>query len=276
MSVSAPSSADVLIIGAGAAGLMTAIHAAQSHTQRITILDGSPQRIGAKILVSGGGRCNVTCDPDSAGTNQPHTFNGSSPAAIRKVIRRFDARQTVDFFRSIGVTLKREDPGKLFPTTDSARTVLDALLRTANALGVHFEHPCRITAITKDPDGRFVCHACDGRRFTTDRLVLATGGRSLPKSGSDGTGYQLACSLGHSLTPRIFPALVPLVVAPDCYIRSLSGVSAVAAVSVRSSTGVRLIEFTGSLLCTHFGLSGPVILDMSRHFLHAHADDPGT
>ncbi|MBL1218968.1 MAG: aminoacetone oxidase family FAD-binding enzyme [Planctomycetes bacterium] len=270
------SSADlIIIIGAGAAGLMTAIQAARTTGRRITVLDGAA-RIGAKIIVSGGGRCNVTCDPDTAGTEQPHTYNGSSPAAIRKVIRRFDARQTVDYFQSIGVELTREDSGKMFPVTNRASTVLDALIHAAEKSGVQIEYPRRVQTVTRTDDGQFTCHTDDGRKYCAARLVLATGGKSLPKTGSDGHGYELARSLGHSLTPRLFPALVPLNVSTDCFVRTVPGIATPAAVSVRSSTGAKIIEFTGSLLCTHFGLSGPVILDVSRHYLDARAGDPGT
>src|SRR5436190_7690237 len=114
---------DIAIIGAGAAGLMAGIWAGRTYPeQRIIILDGA-RKLGAKILVAGGGRCNVTHDKVEA-----DAYAGSSRNAIRKVLRRFDVPETVTFFRELGVTLKREETGKLFPTTDSAKTVLDALL----------------------------------------------------------------------------------------------------------------------------------------------------
>ena len=112
--------ADILIIGAGAAGLMAGIWAGRTFPdQRVVILDGA-RKLGAKILVSGGGRCNVTHDEVDAAA-----YAGSSPNAIKKVLRRFDVPQTIAFFRELGVALKREETGKLFPVSDSARTVLD-------------------------------------------------------------------------------------------------------------------------------------------------------
>src|SRR6266496_1571330 len=116
----------VAVVGAGAAGLMAAIHAARrGECGPVVALDGA-RVLGAKILVSGGGRCNVTHHQVDE-----TVFNGSTPAAIRKVLRRFDVPRTIAFFREIGVELKREETGKLFPVTDRARTVLDALVGAA-------------------------------------------------------------------------------------------------------------------------------------------------
>src|SRR5687768_10573066 len=124
---------DIAIVGAGAAGLAAGIFAgemarAQNVSPRIVVLDGA-KSIGAKILVSGGGRCNVTHE-----TVRVSDFNGTSPNIIRNVLAAFDERATVRWFESMGVMLKREETGKLFPTTDKARTVLDALLRRCDEL----------------------------------------------------------------------------------------------------------------------------------------------
>jgi predicted Rossmann fold flavoprotein len=107
------------------------------------------------------------------------------------------------------------------------------------------------------------------------RLILATGGRSLPKSGSDGQGYTLAQSFGHTLTSHIFPALVPLVVPDGHFIRALSGIAVPVTLDVRSGAGKVLASFTDSMLCTHFGVSGPAALDISRYWLAAHREDTG-
>jgi predicted Rossmann fold flavoprotein len=257
------------VVGAGAAGLMAAIWAARSRPgPRVVALDGA-RILGAKILVSGGGRCNVTHQ-----AVDESAFNGSTPAAIRKVLRRFDVARTAAFFRDLGVELKREETGKLFPTTDRARTVLEALLSAAREAGVSLRHPWRVEAIAREPGG-FRLLADSGATLRAARVIIATGGRSLPKTGSDGGGYALAESLGHSLTPRVFPALVPLVVAEGHFVRALSGLSVPVVVEVRSSTGRRRADLAGSLLCTHFGLSGPAALDVSRHLADARLDDPG-
>ncbi len=259
---------DIAIVGAGAAGLMAGIWAGRTDRRRtIVVLDGAA-RLGAKILIAGGGRCNVTHD-----VVDEEAFAGASRNAIRKVLGRFDVTRTVAFFRELGVTLKREDTGKLFPTTDRARTVLDALLAAARTAGVTLHHPWRVETVTRDGGGFTL--AGPAGRLRARAVVLATGGRSVPKTGSDGHGYAIARSLGHSITPRVFPALVPLTLPRGHVLTTLAGVAVPATLEVRSGPGKRLARFTDATLCTHFGLSGPSVLDVSRYWLDARAGDPG-
>jgi hypothetical protein len=254
---------------------MTAIFAgrtvqAAGAKRGIVVLE-SAREPGAKIRISGGGRCNVTHDAvDEA------AFSGSTPNAIRKVLRRFDVPRVVEFFRNEKVQLKREETGKLFPVSDDSRTVLAALLTAARRAGAELVHPWRVTSLEHDRATRaFVVRGTAGS-LRGRKLVLATGGRSLPKSGSDGSGYALAQGLGHTITPRILPALVPLLLPPEHWIRSLSGLSAQVTLAVQTASGRRRASFSGSFLCTRFGMSGPVVLDISRHYIHAAIDDPGT
>jgi len=259
----------IAVVGAGAAGLMAAIHAAGAAPGvDILLLDGA-RSLGAKILVAGGGRCNVTHFEVSAAD-----FSGSSRNAIAKVLRELPVPATIQFFREIGVDLKCEPTGKLFPVTDKARTVLEALLRAAREAGVKLLYPRRVTAITRTVDG-FVLGG-DWGEVAARRVILAAGGQALPKSGSDGSGYALARALGHTTTATIFPSLVPLVVPEEHWLRSVSGISLAARIEVRSHQNRKLASFRGDLLCTHFGLSGPVVLDASRHFLAARQADPQT
>jgi predicted Rossmann fold flavoprotein len=259
--------ADVTIVGAGAAGLMAAIWAGRTNAnRRIVVLDGAA-KLGAKILVSGGGRCNVTHDVVTM-----DAYAGSSRNAIKKVLQRFDVPATIALFRELGVELKREETGKLFPTTDAARTVLNALLQGARQSGVAIHHPYRVTEIRRQTAGFTVTGPWGS--VESRRVVLATGGKSLPKSGSDGYGYGLAQALGHTITPRLLPALVPLTLPKEHIICSLSGLTVDATFTVRAGNGKALASFTGSTLCTHFGLSGPAVLDISRYWLNAQLDDP--
>jgi len=260
-------SPDVLVVGAGAAGLFAAIHAGRTGA-RVLALDGA-RSLGAKILVAGGGRCNVTHDYVDASS-----YFGSSPNAIRKVLRRFDVSDTVEFFENYGVTLKREDTGKLFPTTDRARTVLDALLRAADEAGVIIKFPRRVETIRRHDDSFHV--SGEWGEVSAPRLILATGGRALPKSGSDGLGYEFARTLGHSVCDQIHPALVPLILPGDHPFREISGIAIPADLVLRSGTGKILKMFSDDLLFTHFGLSGPCALDISRHWRAALIEDPGT
>lgn len=244
--------------------------AALGKSPRILLLDGA-KKLGAKILVAGGGRCNVTHDQVDE-----TAYAGSSRNAIKKVLRRFDVPQTVAFFRDLGVDLKRESTGKLFPTTDDSQTVLDALLNATQSAGVEMRHPCRVDGVSRDEaTGTFRVRGAWGE-VSARRVILATGGKSLPKSGSDGHGYEIARRVGHHPTERIFPALVPLLLPRDHFLCALSGLTLPASIELWSGSGKRLVGFTDSTLCTHFGLSGPSVLDFSRYYLDAHADDPNT
>lgn len=266
-------SCDVCIIGAGAAGLASGIFAAQcpagSGRLDIQILD-SAKAIGAKILVSGGGRCNVTHDVITT-----EDFHGT-PHLIRNVLAAFPVESTIEWFASMGVELKREDTGKLFPTTDKARTVLNALLRRCQDLGVFIRTSQRVTDIVRigsseeanEEDARFVIHHEQGE-VRAKRVILATGGRSLTRTGSDGFGYELAARLGHQVTLTA-PALVPLIVEAPTFCRELSGVSQEAELTTTMNSRV-VDRRQGSLLWTHFGVSGPVVMDASRFWTIARA-----
>jgi len=269
MTTSDPERADLAVIGAGAAGLFAAIHAARAAPDhRVVALDGA-KSLGAKILVAGGGRCNVT---HHAVTED--RYFGSSRNAIKKVLRRYTVEDTTAFFSDLGVELKREDTGKLFPTTDSARTVLDALLRAARDAGAEIRNPWRVESVTRDGAG-FTLASDTGKQLRAERVILAAGGRSLPKSGSDGAGERLARSLGLPITPRVLPALVPLTLPRDHFLCALSGLAFDATLRVRAATGKILHSETGAALCTHFGLSGPTPMNISRVLLDAREDDPG-
>ncbi|HSH05567.1 MAG TPA: aminoacetone oxidase family FAD-binding enzyme [Anaerolineae bacterium] len=255
-----PTSADITVVGAGAAGLLAAITAARTAPHATTLLlDGSPKP-GSKIRISGGGRCNVTHVKVT-----PQDYAGSSPNAIKKILKRFTVKDTINFFAQQGVTLKQEPTGKLFPTTDKATTIWQALLDAAQSAGVQFHYPCRVTAIQPLANGRFTLTTSTST-ITTTHLIIATGGQSIPQTGSDGLGYQLVTHLGHQLTPR-WPALVPLLLPKNHFLPQLKGITQDVSLTLWSATNRKLISFSGSLLCTHFGLSGPVVLDISRHFL---------
>ncbi len=256
-------SADVVIVGGGAAGLATAIFCARLDASRsILILDGA-SKLGAKILVSGGGRCNVT---NKKVTRED--FWGGNPNVIRRTLSALSAQETVEFFGSIGVELREEgEIGKLFPVSNKAQTVLDALLAEANRLNIRISCNQRVTNVSCDATG-FLIEASD-RSYRTKQLVLATGGQSLPKTGSDGFGYELARKLGHTLIART-PALDPLKLDGDFH-SQLSGISHRASISV-ARPGEKSVTATGELLWTHFGISGPVALDISRHWHRANIE----
>jgi predicted Rossmann fold flavoprotein len=254
------------VVGAGAAGLATAIFTRRASPDCAVLLLEGAKRPGAKILVSGGSRCNVTnaivTDAD---------FWGGRRTIVRRILRALPVRDTVEFFRAIGVGLHEEADGKLFPDSQQARDVLRALLDEAQRVGAELASDTRVLGVERDRDGF---------RLTTTRgdvharrVVLATGGQSLPKSGSDGAGYEMARRLGHTIVPTT-PALVPLLLADGngSMHAELSGVAHQVELTLRVDDAV-VVRLTGSLLWTHFGISGPVALNMSRHWLRARLED---
>jgi predicted Rossmann fold flavoprotein len=262
--------ADLVIVGGGAAGLATAIFAARSlrdgsseapTARRIIVVDGA-RTLGAKILVSGGSRCNVT----NARVETTDFWRSGSPF-VRQVLRAFPVPDTIAFFEEIGVSLNEEPLGKLFPTTNKSRTVLDALLRESGRLGIEILSSCRALALARS-DNEWKLETSTGP-IEAAKVVLATGGLSLPKTGSDGGGYVLARELGHTIVPPT-PALEPLILGGDFH-RSLQGIAHDAAIRV-SRVGEKAVVVRGSLLWTHFGVSGPLALDASRFMRRAKVD----
>jgi predicted Rossmann fold flavoprotein len=249
----------VVVVGAGAAGLMTAIVARRTWPDlRLVLLDGA-SALGRKILISGGGRCNVTNRVVSA-----DDFHGGSRRATARVLQAWSVDDTIRFFDALGVELREEPLGKLFPATSRAATVLEALLAAATAEGVEIRAGHRIEEVRHDA-ARFAVIG-RGETLVADRLVLATGGLSVPQTGSDGAGYTFARTLGHDIVPTT-PALVPLVLGVGFHDR-LSGVSHPAEIAV-SVAGRLLAKTAGSMLWTHTGVSGPAALDASRHWHRA-------
>jgi predicted Rossmann fold flavoprotein len=275
---------DIAIVGAGAAGLAAAIFAgeaarASGKGPSILLLEGA-RKPGAKILVSGGGRCNVTNEAVSERDYWSGRGNAGS-ATIRRVLRAFDEKRTLDWMRSLGVTLKLEPTGKYFPLSDSARTVLEALLRRVREVGVELRAGTRVTAIKKCDDGFSLTLSRDGQASTllARRAILACGGKSLPKSGSDGAGLDFAQRLGHTIVPTT-QALSPLVWQANAggataRLGGLAGVTIDGRLELREAGGRRLFAWTDSMVFTHFGLSGPAPMNLSRHLLRARLERPG-
>lgn len=280
----------IAIIGGGAAGMMAAIFAARSASSgapsgggtRVAVFDGA-KKLGAKVLIAGGGRCNVTHDV----VNPADYFGGTSRNTVKKILKSFSVKETKAFFHELGVVLKREDTGKLFPTTDKSRTVLDALQRAMSNAGVEVFTDHRVTNLqvaggtgilpVNPPHHRQDACATVKRHFmiqtsrgpfTADRVIFATGGKALPASGSDGGGYEIVQRLGHTVT-ETWPALVPLLLEETPkgphFLTTLSGIALDCELTLAGHTGKTLYKQPGPLLFTHFGLSGPAAMDMSRH-----------
>jgi len=246
--------ADVIVIGAGPAGMMAAGHAAALGAS-VMLIEKMSQP-GRKLLMTGNGRCNLTCDRDAKRFLRDC---GSSGPFLRKAVGRFDPGQTREFFEARGLSLMTEPDGRCFPASGRAADVLAALKAFVDEAGVRFICGAVVEALTVGPSG-FNVDTSQGR-FEAKTVVIATGGSSYPVTGSTGDGFRLAKSLGHRIVaPR--PAEVPLVVA-DPWISELAGVS-LADVGVCCIQGDRHVDFRGAVLFTHNGLSGPAVLDASR------------
>lgn len=242
----------VVVIGGGAAGLVAAAFAAAGGADVLLIertADG-----GRKILISGGGRCNVL-----PSVLAPERFVTDSPAhLLRGMLRAWPLHEQRAFFEhDLGIPLALEaESGKLFPRSNRAKDIRDGLVAFASGRGVRMQFGTAVTGLAAT-DGEFTIATADGP-IHASRVVLATGGLSVPMTGSDGTGLRLATDLGHRMIDT-YPALTPLLGTGH---ESLSGVSL--KVRLRNKDGKRVIETSGGFLFTHRGYSGPSVLDISH------------
>jgi predicted Rossmann fold flavoprotein len=246
---------DVIVIGAWAAGLMAAIRAAERGKR--TLLVEKNRKPGVKILMSGGTRCNLTHATDNRGIVEAF---GPPGKFLHSALSALSVEETVALFEGEGVPTKVEETGKIFPVSDKATDVLDALLRRLRRSGAELalEEPIREMRRAEQA----VELVTPNRVLRAAKIVLTTGGQSYPGSGTTGDGYGFAALFGHTIvTPR--PALVPVTVSVP-WVAELRGIT-VPDVTARFLEGdKRLVQRRGSLLFAHFGLSGPVILDVSR------------
>jgi predicted Rossmann fold flavoprotein len=250
---------DVLVIGAGPAGLMAAIPCAEGKLSTL-VLDGS-ETIGAKLLISGGGRCNVTNLKVSE-----KDYQTGEPRTVRNVLRAFPPERTLAFFKDLGVDMILEEGTKYFPKKQSAKVVLHALLQASRRSGVAIEQRKKVKTVSKE-SGMFRV-AGDGFELLAKRLVIATGGLSYPGTGSDGSGLLLAKSLGHTIVPTT-PALTPLIT-DDPGWKNLAGITLPVGLSIMAD-GKKTALSDGTMLFTHVGFSGPAVLDISGPWLRCDA-----
>ena len=247
---------DLVVIGGGPSGMLCAIRAAE-RGKRVVILDGN-RSLGRKLRITGKGRCNLTndCDVREVMRNIP-----GDGRFLYSALTRFPPEETMALFRSLGVPLKTERGDRVFPVSDRADDVADALARRLETLGVRVLRS-RATGILTDKGA--VCGVGHENGVIDCRAAaLCTGGRSYPLTGSDGAGYELARALGHTVVPTR-PSLVPLV-SDDEFCAEMHGFS-LRNVVLRAYEDDRLIYHElGEMLFTHFGVSGPLVLSASAH-----------
>ena len=247
-------SAHVAVVGGGAAGLMAAIAAREAGAE-VTLVERTSDG-GRKILISGGGRCNVL-----PATPAPERFvSEATPALVRTLLNAWPLREQHAYFEDVlGVPLALEtDSGKVFPASNRARDVRDALVHRARALGVTLRLATTVTAVV--PDGAGWRVSTDRGDVPADRAIVATGGLSVPTTGSTGFGFDVALAAGHTVHPR-YAALTPLTAAahPQADLAGISLDVAIEAVSDRERA-----RSQGGFLFTHRGYSGPAVLDVSH------------
>lgn len=243
----------IIIIGGGASGMVAAITAARNGAE-VIILE-QLTRVGKKLLATGNGRCNLT--NAKLGIKN---FHGNNPEFAFSAFAQFDQSDTIEFFKDLGIHCIKEDGGKIFPASLQAGSVLDVLRYEMSSLGI--EEVCDSVVVSIAPkNNRFEVHLKNGKVLGCDKVILATGGKASPGLGSNGSGYNLAKGLGHSIVEP-FPALVKLNLdAP--YLKSISGTKIVGDAAIESD-GIIINRETGELLFTDYGISGPPILQLSR------------
>lgn len=264
---SQPLRCDVAVLGAGAAGLLAAYCAAERG--RTTVLLEKNRRPGAKILISGGTRCNVTSAAPIATIVEAFGRNGRF---LRQALGRFSNDDLRLLLEGKGLALKVEQHGdkqKVFPVSNRAVDVLNTLLGLVEASGARLECQRPATDIQRRPEG-FAIDTPSGPVLASS-VIVTTGGASFPRSGTCGDGYEFVRALGHSLVTPV-PALVPLLVA-EPWVHGLAGVTLPDVAVEARGAGKRLDRRRGGLLFTHFGVSGPVVLDISRPLAKARQQD---
>ena len=249
----------IAVIGGGPAGLMAAGLAAEAGAS-VTLFEKNP-KVGRKLAITGKGRCNVTnnCDVQTVLANVP-----VNPRFLYSALGRFSPADAMAFFENLGVPLKTERGGRVFPVSDKAIDVVDALFFWVKRAGVTIVNEPVEDILTRD--GRVTGVFAGNHDHKADRVILATGGASYPLTGSTGDGYRFAKALGHTIVPPR-PSLVPLV-EDGTVCQSLMGLSLRnVAITVLENDKTIYQDF-GEMLFTHFGLSGPLILSASAHMRH--------
>ena len=250
---------NVVVIGGGAAGLMAAIMSAKNGN-KVTILEKNT-RPARKVMITGKGRCNVTnnCDTETLIANVP-----KNPRFLYSAFSSFSSKDTMNFFEDAGVPLKTERGNRVFPVSDKAVDIVDALVNSAKKSGVKIINTTVKEIVAENETVKSVlCE--DGEAFLADSVILATGGLSYPVTGSTGDGFKMAEKLGHTITD-IAPSLVPL----EChegFCTKLSGLSLKNVTLSIFEEGKKKAIFKemGEMLFTHFGISGPLVLSASAH-----------
>lgn len=256
---------DVIVIGGGSAGLMAAIAASKDGTSVLLLEKGS--KLGRKLGISGGGRCNVTNNKDIDELIRHIPGNGRF---LHSALANFNNKDIIAFFENLGIPLKEEDNGRMFPVSDKAKTVVDTLVNQVRLQGVQIRLNAPVQEVLYDQGRVAGVKMQTGDVIRCTSVILAAGGKSVPQTGSTGDGYAWAEKAGHTIT-ELFPTEVPLTSnEPFIQSKELQGLSLRGvALSVWNAKGKKIIEHQGDMLFTHFGISGPIALRCSQFVVKA-------
>lgn len=247
----------IVIIGGGAAGMLAAIVAARAGAA--VVVCEKNHRLGKKLAITGKGRCNLTnhCDRETLLSNIPQ-----NPRFLYSAFSRFSPQDTIAFFESLGVALKTERGGRVFPQSDQAQEIVESLRQGMKDSGVKVMH-CTAKGILA-PEGQVAAVLTDKGQLEADAVLLATGGLSYPLCGSTGDGYRMARDLGHTIVEPC-ASLVPLVAEPETCVKLQGLTLKNVTLSLFDSKRKCLLSELGEMLFTHFGVSGPLVLSASAH-----------
>ncbi|WP_303841294.1 NAD(P)/FAD-dependent oxidoreductase [Selenomonas ruminantium] len=247
----------IIVIGAGPAGMMAAIKAAENGAD-VTILE-KMKRPGKKMLITGKGRCNITNAATVPEIIKNIHGNGKF---LNSSLRAYDNEDVIYFFESQGVPTKVERGQRVFPVSDKAQDVVDAMVHKLHELGVKIETDSPAAEILAQDGSVKAVKLSSGASMKADAVILCTGGASYPGTGSTGDGYKMAAKLGHTLVD-IRPSLVPLETEED-WVKSVQGLSLRNVKATLLVDGEKKTDMFGEMMFTHFGVTGPIILSLSR------------
>ena len=243
---------EIAIIGGGAAGFVAAITAAKSG-KKVVILERK-ERVLKKVLVTGNGRCNMT----NVKADITHYF-GKNIDLIENILNSFTPKDTMEFFNELGIICNEEERGKVYPLSGQAASIVDALRFEAEKLGIVTETEFYVRKVEKD-GFKFKIYSEDKRKIEANRVILATGGQSYPELGSNGSGYEIAKELGHSVT-KLSPSIVQLKT-EKYQVKGLQGIKLDTAVTAYGDNK-KICTYNGELLFTDYGISGNVVFNIS-------------
>ena len=247
----------IVIVGGGPAGMMAAAAAAECGGS-VLLLEKMP-RVGRKMMITGKGRCNVTSADDVPDIIRNIIGNGRF---LNSSLRAFDNADVMAFFEGLGVPLKTERGNRVFPQSDRAADVVDAMMKHLRDQEVEIRTNTSVSGLLTEANKICGVRLVDGSEVEAAAVILAMGGASYPATGSTGDGYVLARAVGHTVAP-IFPALVPLVTR-ETWVREVQGLSLRNVRATLYHAGKKEQDFFGEMLFTHFGVTGPIILQLSR------------